>query len=1436
MSKTPKLEQFLTNTNQEIDNDYIFHHYISSNQEDFKEFNQSKNPQQSLCGAHVPQQTLSFQCFDCAPDPHHMYCGNCFQLELHQNHRAFFKKEANGCCDCGDPTAIANRDSFCKLHKEQKIDITQEISKVKPNLREAILRFLKDSFQIYFSKCEEGLSLVSNIPNPFLLQCRHISHIINYKQVYKLLNNHYNIGNIYQTILSSIRISDIIIDFLCWLCKDRTCFALLIAGFLKSQYTDGVTYFEQIIHYQQLKIFLDFENDSKFDKLLYNLNIDENFRLFTQEVFLTRQDDLWKSFEIETFDGAVIIEEFISSFENFVQTGVFYTKEKNQLLLFENYFKKLNTCKEKYIAYTIKAAKFFSMQSQFVSEEFQDIQFTSPKIKNLLDMNTKLQNILNTCQLGNLDDCYSMLEFFSLKFQYNYFIKSFNNTLSQLFQNYQTQQLTIEEIASLNPEQFFLTALFKSQSHTKGFSNSNKLYQPLISETQIQLNLLYLESRYLNIMKQCLAKYLASPQTTTVAKSNFINILFYWSYELIRTNKNNKEQYNYLPEFYKNNIQTNTEKDQQNTIIRLNYCIYRSGSIIDKYFIILLTYLFQQNEFQSSNQFRKYLQTTLKQDEQELQFNLSNIFERCVHNFISLLYTPLHEQVSNTYFTIGKEQPESYDIAFIKFYFILYKDQALSQMRSIIQSRQYFKDYSQNQYFIQIIARIIASDKSFSCVCQALYSQTNLPEGMSFTLFQILSNLFILNHYQEYSEIKSTFEQASFSVSNLEMYILNFCELDEDLNKLKLKTHQQIQQYFKMQPSNQTDNPNNHTYFHPLLFLNHQSTAQSIGEHLTSQKRSDYFIQFGNSIEQLRDFGQLKGVNLELMEFFALDTNINLIISEIQPSLNSATEIKLIERLINISAYLKKETLQIQESLKQLQMSKEQDQQSIQLILNKYGSPKQVLEEEAEVLQLKSLQSVKMNKMKAKFKQKIESFQQNDIAATDNQKDVQLQHDTCALCRLDLEDNQNNCIPILIQSSPYSKYYPIYPADLRNDIMKDELNLLKISIVSCKHKFHDKCLIATYSYSQKQKLLPLWFQLQCPVCKQASETRLSINKNKSNEQYDEFNNWLLIQSQNFGIKNYLKEKYGESIEHKLKEIYLSLLVDLLLQLFMDSLEFIRQDKHFVFLNILDFLFQISKNITINRFEFQNQQSIFLNILNLIIELLILNNQQQKSLAQFLENNQNQIKSQIFQFDLPFQITNELLKCFAINIEKEQNQIVQVNQYIEQFNRHVMINIVKNQITDKLGYKFKQFYDHYFNEPCSFCKGFSNASKSSDQFVCLLCFQKVCDVECKKLFSKNGNMNVHAQLYHQGNTIFASLKTGQLALLSSPLTCFGYKNLYQNKFGQLIKITNMETQWEDYYINNKVLTDTAEIMISNSLKQIIKNHKLNYNQLDLRGFF
>lgn len=34
------------------------------------------------------------------------------------DHRAFFKKEASGCCDCGDPSAIANKESFCKLHKE----------------------------------------------------------------------------------------------------------------------------------------------------------------------------------------------------------------------------------------------------------------------------------------------------------------------------------------------------------------------------------------------------------------------------------------------------------------------------------------------------------------------------------------------------------------------------------------------------------------------------------------------------------------------------------------------------------------------------------------------------------------------------------------------------------------------------------------------------------------------------------------------------------------------------------------------------------------------------------------------------------------------------------------------------------------------------------------------------------------------------------------------------------------------------------------------------------------------------------------------------------------------------------------------------------------------------------------------------------------------
>lgn len=43
------------------------------------------------------------------------------------------------------------------------------------------------------------------------------------------------------------------------------------------------------------------------------------------------------------------------------------------------------------------------------------------------------------------------------------------------------------------------------------------------------------------------------------------------------------------------------------------------------------------------------------------------------------------------------------------------------------------------------------------------------------------------------------------------------------------------------------------------------------------------------------------------MEFFAQDKNINLIISTIQPSMNSGIEIKLIERLINIRVYLKNE-------------------------------------------------------------------------------------------------------------------------------------------------------------------------------------------------------------------------------------------------------------------------------------------------------------------------------------------------------------------------------------------------------------------------------------------------------------------------------------------------------------------------------------------------
>lgn len=44
-----------------------------------------------------------------------------------------------GCCDCGDASAIADTESFCKLHQDSKVDKEVETNKISPKIKEKIL-------------------------------------------------------------------------------------------------------------------------------------------------------------------------------------------------------------------------------------------------------------------------------------------------------------------------------------------------------------------------------------------------------------------------------------------------------------------------------------------------------------------------------------------------------------------------------------------------------------------------------------------------------------------------------------------------------------------------------------------------------------------------------------------------------------------------------------------------------------------------------------------------------------------------------------------------------------------------------------------------------------------------------------------------------------------------------------------------------------------------------------------------------------------------------------------------------------------------------------------------------------------------------------------------------------------------------------------------
>jgi hypothetical protein len=63
----------------------VFVEYISADPQDLALVKSLRDVKTSVCGKRIEQKTLSFQCFECAPDPHHMFCVTCFVKEKHKS-------------------------------------------------------------------------------------------------------------------------------------------------------------------------------------------------------------------------------------------------------------------------------------------------------------------------------------------------------------------------------------------------------------------------------------------------------------------------------------------------------------------------------------------------------------------------------------------------------------------------------------------------------------------------------------------------------------------------------------------------------------------------------------------------------------------------------------------------------------------------------------------------------------------------------------------------------------------------------------------------------------------------------------------------------------------------------------------------------------------------------------------------------------------------------------------------------------------------------------------------------------------------------------------------------------------------------------------------------------------------------------------------------
>ncbi|CAD8129070.1 unnamed protein product [Paramecium sonneborni] len=765
---------------------------------------------------------------------------------------------------------------------------------------------------------------------------------------------------------------------------------------------------------------------------------------------------------------------------------------------------------------------------------------------------------------------------------------------------------------------------------------------------------------------------------------------------------------------------------------------------------------------------------------------------------------------------------EQIDVAYVQLYAFLFGAQSINEIILTYKEIGEFFNYKADPSFL--ICRIAQSDYDLiQCVGDII--EDDLPEQFQKGLNKLFQTIFFAQSFYQENELRNLLKKFSFDSSlDLQKIILSSCELNLDYEQLQLKRSllpalyepvfadlvlelkEQIIDKLKTQNDKQSE-----------LFgtsLAHELNQQNQHKSTLTYKRLAILkaIAYDDQQQVLKDIVQQIKVQQEQGQGQGQIKNISSILEDYSVYINL---VLLCNKYFQNPFEVLKNNLQI---IFQICYQMITDINQTQKTNCVYSIFAKLLDETRclDILQSDPIKECRSKIKKAQYFQKFNNMRQN-FRSQIVENPIEMAKETCSLCQLQFQKDEIQYRTLLISYSNIHKYIQMIPLPVQQI---QEYDFQQLVCSCCQHSIHKSCLLQ----NQQQYSIEEFKYFRCPIC------LLPYNFPFVSPKYiQSANDKMLAENLEFFLQTLpdkklieYYQKYQAQEELKitkiLDEIFSQVLFNLLFSLLSDIIKFKSQNTQLLLQDVvalLRIIYQQNQTTILQQFVDDNNNQILFGILNLIMQFQIKENKMdnfKSGLNFILSQNTNQ-------FALVEALTQNIInpnfvqQLLPYNIEKVRSQLRQ--DFIQKFQLN-----------------FKEFLLKYYLAPCkkktcSFLPLQRIGNQEQCQYLCLICFKKICSHFCGKPSNKKiGNLSRHCNKRHCGQTLYLNLSNSQIIIMKQPYILINKNPLFKNLIGELPYIGYYQSNYyERFKLNLKTIDQIIEIIIGDKyLHMLFQNIK------------